>query len=150
MDDEVPAGRAGDPTDLVRDVPTTTPEAAPSSRLEYALATDRHIIDLIAQRDRCEKTRAGLDRRLVKAAERIEGLAAENARLKTAESFLRRELDGERLQRGIVGIFATILTAIGGGFVSIYGGLARWFFASLLIIGCSYMLFNSIANLSRS
>jgi hypothetical protein len=78
---------------------------------------------------------------------RIEALGAENAQLRTAVEYLRNELDGERMQRGVVGIIATVLTAIGGGFVSVYPDW-KWLFACMIIILYSYMLFSSIVNLS--
>jgi hypothetical protein len=150
MPDEPSEAAEGKPSEFLT-AGEIAPEEVPSPQRggnTFAAATNRHLADLIAQRNRLEIRCADYERKLGEAATRIESLATDNARLNAAEAHYRGELESERLQRGFVGIIATILAAIGGGFVSVWGDWRRWLFASILIIGCSYMIYNSIVNLS--
>jgi hypothetical protein len=117
-------------------------------RRDYPYATDRHLEDLTAQRDRFEAACSQRFDEILRLSGRLTELSAANARLEEANRNMAEALESERLQRGLIGILATVMAAIGGGFVSVVSGWQQWAMASLLFVGCSFMFYNSLLNLS--
>ena len=129
-------------------------------RRDLAYATDRHIADLIFERANLTASRDGLARELdaarilhhqelMVAQGRITELCERNVSSEATNRNLAQNLETERFQRGLVGLIATAMTAIGGSLVSVYpiSNWRHWAMRTLLVSGCLFMGYNSLTNL---
>lgn len=136
----------GDPASIQQEG-GTSPET-PARRRDYAFATERQIEDLARQRDRLESRCQEQANEIVRLLKNETNLSTQVAELREANRSLAESLESERFQRGCVGILATVLTAIGGGLIGVWTGWKQWAMGALLSIGCAFVLYNSILNLS--
>jgi hypothetical protein len=145
---ESPGAEPVDSSGFERSEQNTPGPERPPARRDFASATDRHLTDLTSQRDRLESTCLKQADEITRLSVRLTELSAENAHLKEVNRSLSESLDSERFHRGFLGILSTVMTAVGGGLVSVWTDWRRWATGSLLFLGCAFLLYNSIVNLS--
>jgi hypothetical protein len=135
--------------EYTRSGPKEPKPSTQSPRRGHAEATDRHLADLTAQRDRAEKECEEHRKEIARLNVRLTEVSIERARFEENNRHLSERLESERLERGLVGVVATVAIAIGGGFVGLVSGWKQWAMGSLLFVGCCFVLYNSLLNFGR-